>query len=186
MQRSEITRVFRSSKIDNPSLERRPLHPSPTHPPRIFVRARISLRFNRMDQTNKRQSSLHCILLKFPCRISLCAEIPTYFPLSIDAKNDAFPSLKEILLLSSSLVKKQNRNRRNRFRSYSFIEDCGLQQPRPRRSLAWYKSVSRSVLVSRPILFASQSLEGRKREGGREEHATHASRSRDRWVRQVW
>lgn len=74
---------------DDPSIP-----PSPPHPPRIFVRARISLRFNRMDQTNKRQSSLQCILLKFPCRISLCAEIPAYFPLSIDAKNDAFPSLK--------------------------------------------------------------------------------------------
>lgn len=94
--RAYFVHEYASSKIDNP-LPRAttpPSLPPPPHPPRIFVRARISLRFNRMDQTNKRQSSLQCILLKFPCRISLCAEIPAYFPLSIDAKNDAFPSLK--------------------------------------------------------------------------------------------
>lgn len=50
--RAYFAHEYMSSKIDNP-------FPSP-----IFVRARISLRFNRMGQTNKRQSSLQRISLK--------------------------------------------------------------------------------------------------------------------------
>lgn len=52
--RAYFVHEYMSSKIDNPS----------TLPHPIFVRAKISLRFNRMGQTNKRQSSLQCILLK--------------------------------------------------------------------------------------------------------------------------
>lgn len=53
--RAYFAHEYMSSKIDNPF---------PTFPSPIFVRARISLRFNRMGQTNKRQSSLQRILLK--------------------------------------------------------------------------------------------------------------------------